>query len=160
MQYTMCHEVGHAFGLPHSDEDFENEDLGNCMDYSRNFEVSKHPDESNYNYLADLYGVAATRRDRNLLRGSKQEETTETTAQSSTSRVSNLNPLPPHLEQHMHEHVRRLERGLEDHEARHFGWRLLHRTHHGEEHELELGEGFKVRVHMLLANDDEDEPLN
>ena len=30
-QYTMCHEIGHGFGLPHTDENFFNADLGNCM---------------------------------------------------------------------------------------------------------------------------------
>jgi hypothetical protein len=30
-QYTMCHEIGHGFGLPHTDENFYNADLGNCM---------------------------------------------------------------------------------------------------------------------------------
>jgi len=29
-QYTMCHEIGHGFGLPHTDEQFWNRDLGNC----------------------------------------------------------------------------------------------------------------------------------
>jgi hypothetical protein len=28
-QYTMCHEIGHGFGLPHTDEEFWNRDLGN-----------------------------------------------------------------------------------------------------------------------------------
>ncbi len=32
--YTMCHELGHGFGLPHWDEDFFNKDMGNCMDYT------------------------------------------------------------------------------------------------------------------------------
>jgi hypothetical protein len=27
-QYTMCHEIGHGFGLPHWDENFFNRDLG------------------------------------------------------------------------------------------------------------------------------------
>ncbi|KAI2512283.1 hypothetical protein MHU86_2159 [Fragilaria crotonensis] len=30
-QYTICHEIGHGFGLPHTDENFYNADLGNCM---------------------------------------------------------------------------------------------------------------------------------
>jgi hypothetical protein len=30
-QYTMCHEIGHGFGLQHTDENFFNADLGNCM---------------------------------------------------------------------------------------------------------------------------------
>lgn len=32
--YTLCHEIGHGFGLPHWDENFQNQDLGNCMDYT------------------------------------------------------------------------------------------------------------------------------
>jgi hypothetical protein len=28
-QYTMCHELGHGFGLPHSDDKFWNRDSGN-----------------------------------------------------------------------------------------------------------------------------------
>lgn len=33
-QYTMCHELGHGLGLGHTDENFYNKDLGNCMDYT------------------------------------------------------------------------------------------------------------------------------
>jgi hypothetical protein len=54
--YTMCHEIGHGFGLPHSDEDFLNADLGNCMDYTENPVANKQPDTSNFEFLADLYG--------------------------------------------------------------------------------------------------------
>ena len=54
--YTMCHEMGHGFGLPHWDEDFLNADMGNCMDYTQNPGANKLPDESNFQYLAELYG--------------------------------------------------------------------------------------------------------
>jgi len=54
--YTACHELGHGFGLPHWDENFFNKDLGNCMDYTSNPEDSYMPDESNFLYLAQLYG--------------------------------------------------------------------------------------------------------
>jgi hypothetical protein len=54
--YTACHELGHGFGLPHWDENFFNKDLGNCMDYTQNPEQSYKPDESNFLYLAQLYG--------------------------------------------------------------------------------------------------------
>lgn len=54
--YTCCHELGHGFGLPHWDEDFFNKDIGNCMDYTHNPGSSSTPDDSNFMYLAQLYG--------------------------------------------------------------------------------------------------------
>lgn len=54
--YTSCHELGHGFGLPHWDEDFFNQDLGNCMDYTQRPDLSSEPDASNFLYLAQLYG--------------------------------------------------------------------------------------------------------
>jgi hypothetical protein len=54
--YTICHELGHGFGLPHWDIDFHNKDLGNCMDYTTRPEQNMKPSESNFQYLAELYG--------------------------------------------------------------------------------------------------------
>lgn len=54
--YTICHELGHGFGLPHWDVNFYNQDLGNCMDYTSRPENNMKPDESNFQYLAQLYG--------------------------------------------------------------------------------------------------------
>lgn len=61
-QFTMCHEIGHGFGLPHTDENFNNVDLGNCMDYTNQPENNMRPDASNYIRLADLYGTVSRRR--------------------------------------------------------------------------------------------------
>ncbi|HEX6871286.1 MAG TPA: hypothetical protein VF163_09340, partial [Micromonosporaceae bacterium] len=33
---VMCQEVGHTFGLDHQDENFNNANLGTCMDYTSN----------------------------------------------------------------------------------------------------------------------------
>lgn len=33
---VACQEIGHDFGLDHQDENFDNVNLGTCMDYSRN----------------------------------------------------------------------------------------------------------------------------
>jgi len=31
------------------------------------------------------------------------------------------------------------------------GWRLLHESEHGESHEIDLGQGYRIQVHKLLA---------
>jgi hypothetical protein len=54
--YTICHELGHGFGLPHWDVDFYNRDLGNCMDYTIRPENNMKPSSSNFEYLGQLYG--------------------------------------------------------------------------------------------------------
>lgn len=75
-QYTMCHEVsccsrgkaatlmcispylfsfppqiGHGFGLPHTDENFNNKNTGECMDYTRNAAQNKQPGPENFAFL-------------------------------------------------------------------------------------------------------------
>ena len=52
---TMCHELGHGFGLPHTDENFHNKDLGNCLDYTVNPENNLHPGAINLDRLRDMY---------------------------------------------------------------------------------------------------------
>ena len=56
-QYTMCHEIGHGFGLPHTDENFFNGNLGNCMDYTNFPRSNQSPDESNFIFLQQMYGT-------------------------------------------------------------------------------------------------------
>ena len=54
--YTMCHEVGHGFGLPHTDENFNNKDQGNCLDYTNNPSNNLRPGVANCNRLLGMYG--------------------------------------------------------------------------------------------------------
>jgi hypothetical protein len=127
---------GHALGLAHTDESFDNKDLGNCLDYTDNMDANKHPDQGLYDTLLDLYGPIS---DRRLLRGGSIGNDRTSSALT-----------PNHIRQRRSELVRKFlnrrdDNGYED------GWSLLHRNSHGEEHELDLGQGYKVRVHMLLA---------
>mmetsp|Transcript_21186 Transcript_21186/g.60491 ORF Transcript_21186/g.60491 Transcript_21186/m.60491 type:complete len:373 (+) Transcript_21186:383-1501(+) len=55
-QYTMCHEIGHGFGLPHTDEVFSNRDLGDCLDYTDRPGNNLLPGQVNYDKLKVLYG--------------------------------------------------------------------------------------------------------
>eukprot|EP00543_Licmophora_paradoxa_P009149 CAMPEP_0202448364 /NCGR_PEP_ID=MMETSP1360-20130828/7174_1 /ASSEMBLY_ACC=CAM_ASM_000848 /TAXON_ID=515479 /ORGANISM="Licmophora paradoxa, Strain CCMP2313" /LENGTH=541 /DNA_ID=CAMNT_0049065893 /DNA_START=192 /DNA_END=1820 /DNA_ORIENTATION=- len=70
-QYTMCHEIGHGFGLSHTDENFNNRDLGDCMDYTSTPANNKSPNTRNFATLAELYGIPGASEDpqgRKLLR--------------------------------------------------------------------------------------------
>ncbi len=52
---VMCQEVGHAFGLAHQDENFNNANLGTCMDYTSNPASNQHPNSHDYQLLNDIY---------------------------------------------------------------------------------------------------------
>lgn len=129
----MCHEVGHAFGLPHTDENFDNEDLGNCLDYTDNFAANMHPDKSNYDFLFDLYGSVGGRR---ILR---------------KNWAPTVNEYPATVKQKLSEALPKMASQMEEAVVED-GWRVLHQNKHGIEHELDLGEGYKARMHRLLVH--------
>lgn len=60
---VMCQEVGHTFGLGHQDENFYNENLGSCMDYtadpegigSNGPENNERPNAHDYDQLTSIY---------------------------------------------------------------------------------------------------------
>lgn len=52
---VSCQEVGHAFGLDHQDEDFNNANLGTCMDYSNDPSTNQHPNAHDFAQLESIY---------------------------------------------------------------------------------------------------------
>lgn len=55
---VMCQEVGHTFGLDHQDTNFNNENLGTCMDYTSNPlgpPDNKNPNQHDYDQLETIY---------------------------------------------------------------------------------------------------------
>jgi hypothetical protein len=54
-QFVVCQEVGHTFGLDHQDENFNNVNLGTCMDYTNDPSTNQHPNKHDYEELAAIY---------------------------------------------------------------------------------------------------------
>ena len=52
---VSCQEVGHNLGLDHQDETFDNPNLGTCMDYTNDPSTNQHPNNHDYDQLADIY---------------------------------------------------------------------------------------------------------
>lgn len=54
-QFVVCQEVGHTFGLDHQDENFNNPNLGTCMDYTNDPSTNQHPNRHDYDELQTIY---------------------------------------------------------------------------------------------------------
>lgn len=52
---VMCQEIGHTFGLDHQDENFDNPNLGTCMDYTSDPSTNQHPNQHDYDMLETIY---------------------------------------------------------------------------------------------------------
>src|SRR6266508_6040944 len=59
---VSCQEVGHTFGLDHQDENFDNPNLGTCMDYTRDSSTNQHPNSHDYEELLCIYDPASNGR--------------------------------------------------------------------------------------------------
>ena len=61
-RFVTCQEIGHTFGLDHQDEDFDNANLGTCMDYTSDPDgtlagqaSNEHPNAHDYEELSIIY---------------------------------------------------------------------------------------------------------
>lgn len=52
---VSCQEVGHTLGLDHQDENFNNANLGTCMDYTSDPSTNQHPNKHDYDELVTIY---------------------------------------------------------------------------------------------------------
>ena len=52
---VTCQEVGHTIGLDHQDENFNNANLGTCMDYTNDPSSNQHPNTHDYDELKIIY---------------------------------------------------------------------------------------------------------
>jgi hypothetical protein len=60
-QFVMCQEIGHDFGLSHTNEDFDNYNEGTCMDYTDNpaggsgEPANTAPNDHDFDVLENIY---------------------------------------------------------------------------------------------------------
>ncbi len=52
---VSCQEVGHTLGLDHQDTNFDNPNLGTCMDYTNDPSTNQHPNKHDYDELVLIY---------------------------------------------------------------------------------------------------------
>jgi hypothetical protein len=137
-RYTMCHEVGHGFGLPHTDENFYNPVLGNCLDYTEvNKDKNLSPGQVNFDKLVGMYGVVGGRR---LGKG---------TAPSDGQHETEHMAAPAWVRDELKRKMRHLESKLE--RAHEEGWVLMQQNDFGQYHMVDLGEGYQAHANVLLA---------
>jgi hypothetical protein len=158
-QYTMCHEMGHGFGLPHTDETFWNKDTGECMDYTNNPENNKSPGPDNFAFLAEMYGTPTSNNNNNnnnnnnrrnnrrsLLRPYSPMKRASSTTSSSTKTV------PDRVWEKYMELIPQLESNHEELHLSH-GARFLEKNELALVMEVDLGEGFMLQVRKLLVTE-------
>ena len=157
MAYTMCHEIGHGFGLPHTNENFTNSDLGNCMDYTINPEANMQPDTPNFNFLAQLYGTVdgspvPTPGSRNV-QSATQDFSGRRALQKASHSTSTYSrrSVPAAIMVAFDDIDHVVNNWMVGSKQEQQGWRKLHKSKHGEVHEVDLGDGFVVQIHMLKA---------
>ena len=55
---VMCQEIAHDFGLDHQDENFDNPNLGSCMDYTSDPDgppSNEHPNQHDFDQIVSIY---------------------------------------------------------------------------------------------------------
>ncbi|EJK48812.1 hypothetical protein THAOC_32359 [Thalassiosira oceanica] len=135
----MCHELGHGLGLGHSDVNFHNRDLGNCMDYTEHPERNMQPDDSNFETLVDLYGPLGG-------------ESVSQHVRTGVSESGGGRELVDINQEAFEKYALFLQEPANADERRQDGgWRLLHESGGTGHYEMDLGEGYKLRSSFMLA---------
>lgn len=137
---VMCQELAHDFGLDHQDENFNNPNLGSCMDYtndpdggsggaSNNDPSNEHPNAHDFAQLEDIY---------------QHTDSTTTIGQSVDSGKA-----PPAMND------------LELDGPGQWG-RLIRSSRNGrvQVYELDFGRGHKILTHVFWASSEEREHGN
>lgn len=158
--YTMCHELGHGFGLPHTDENPYNKDTFNCMDYTDNPSNNILPGDVNFMRLKVLYGTVSRR-----VRGGTYEAAVAKSGGAFSERLQkSYDDAKAELEREIGEERSRKLKATqrassmtpsEEQSASSTrpGWRKLHRTEKGARYVRDLVDGYRVEANVLYPAD-------
>jgi hypothetical protein len=127
-QLVTCQEIAHDFGLDHQDENFNNPNLGSCMDYTSDPDgppSNEHPNQHDYDQILTIY---------------QHTDSTSTIAADSLP-----NNMPPAMGQ------------IEFDTPAQWG-KLVRSSGNGrvQVFELDFGRGHKVLTHVFWADPDRD----
>ncbi|CAB9500978.1 expressed unknown protein [Seminavis robusta] len=153
-QYTMCHEIGHGFGLPHSDERFYNVNLGNCMDYTDRPWTNTAPDTQTFELLQQIYGASQTPNSNQANAGnviSSASGNSNLRGDQNDNDGSILTSIPDSIRQRAKDAAYNLERKFADGDNDE-DWVQLHRDDATAAFQIDLGDGFSLQAHFLLDN--------
>ena len=125
---VMCQEIAHDFGLDHQDENFDNPNLGSCMDYTSDPDgppSNEHPDNHDYEQIRIIYDHA------------------DSTVTVGAARLPS--DMPPAM-------------GQIDFESPNQWGQLVRSSRNGrvQVYELDFGRGHKVVTHVFWADPDRD----
>jgi hypothetical protein len=124
------------------------------MDYTNNPQVNKQPDDSNFQFLADLYGnVTGTQSVASSEVVSDQVASEPGDGRALASQDAADRELPAWLLSAWRDLIPQIEQQTEATDY-HKGWRVLHSSNFGEAHERDLGQGFTLQVHKLMVASD------
>lgn len=127
-------------GLVHGNEDFLDEDTNSCMDYTYNYETHKGPNQRDFNVLRFLYGVFPNQ---NGQRRYLREET--------VNGVPQFESIADKVESWVEEEIRSLYDRQDGRRLQPRRWQRLNSDSHRETYEADLGRGYKLQIHGLLA---------
>lgn len=158
--YTMCHELGHGFGLDHTDENPYNKDLGDCMDYTDNPSANILPGDVNFARLRSMYGEVSRRLGSSLRRlTSSSFGAVKKNGHVSANLEQAYDAAMEDLKRHISEEYHAMKKGEEENidesaRKRHLsGWRRLHQNKWSGHFTRELVEGYTIQTSVLYPRE-------
>jgi hypothetical protein len=136
------------------------------MDYTNNPGVNKQPDDTNFALLAQLYGIIGGNETSTegtggtqvnstfpptATNGTRNLRTRRVVRDGSSSGKAHYEGFPDRIRKVIASIDDLIDNGLVG--SIDNGWQLLHESRHGRAHEADLGSGYTVQIHYILAND-------